>query len=178
MSIDDLLARASSSDFAAYDPGALIAAVNALVPLGKDGALAALDGFVSRQDLAADPRQGLFLVLRVAFDADPHPPMRLGESVPAPPPNAAALPRFPILLVDDVPLLLVRGYVLRGRAERVTAHLDHYRQHGTLRTAPLAPAAGVDRAAAYEAAYQAAYGAAPSADERAFIASQLQRLKP
>ena len=176
MNLDNLLQRASSSEFATYDPGPVIEAVNALVPLGKERALAALDGFLARQDLAKDPHQGLFLVLRVAFDADPQPPMLLGGSRPPPPPSPSALPRFPIAIVDDVPLMLVSGYTLRGLAEPVTAHLAYYREHGTLRAAPLAPAKGRDRMAGFEAQYQAAYHAAPSDAEREHIRGQLARL--
>lgn len=177
MNLDELLQRASSSTFAIYDPGQVIEAVNALVPLGKDGALAAIDSFLAKQDLAKDPHQGLFLVVRVLFDADAHPPMRLGGSHPPPPQSPSALPRFPIALVDDVPLMLVQSYVLRGLPELVTAHVAYYRAHGTLRTAPLAPSPGPDRMAAYEALYQTAYGAPPSAAERAFVKAQLDRLK-
>lgn len=116
-------------------------------------------------------------MLRVAFDADPHPPVLLGGSRPPLPPWPAALPRFPIAIVDDVPLMLVSGYALRGLAEPVIAHLAYYREHGTLRTTPLAPAPGRDRMAGYEAQYQAAYHAAPSDTEREHIRSQLARLK-
>ena len=58
----EVLRRASRSDFASYDPRAVIDAVNALQPLGKEGALAAIGQFVGGVDLAADPHQGLFLV--------------------------------------------------------------------------------------------------------------------
>ena len=172
-SLRSALLRASSADLASYDPRAVIDAVNALVPLGKDGALEAIEGFLAEEQ--AEPRQGLFFVLRVLFDADPHPPVRLGASRPAPPADATTLPRFPIVLVDDVPLLLVSGYTLRGLPEPVTAHVEYYRAHGTLRDAPLAPTEGVDRMAGYEATYQAAYGAAPSDAERELVRAQLER---
>jgi hypothetical protein len=178
MNIDALLEPASSSSFATYDPSHVIAAVNALLPLGKDRALAALDAFVAGVDLAKEPRQGLFLVLRVLFEADAHPPMQLGGSRPPPPASASAIPRFPIAIIDDVPLMLVESYTLRGLPEPVTAHLDYYRVNGTLRAAPLAPKAGVDRMAAFEALYHRAYGTAPPALERAFVQAQLARLKP
>jgi len=177
MKLDQLLQRASSSDFASYDPGAVIDAVNALVPLGKDRALDAVDGFLAQRDLARDPSNGLFLVLRVAFDADPHPPMMLGGSRPAPPASPAALPRFPIAIVDDVPVMLVASYMLRGLAEPVTSHITYYRYHGTLRAAPLAPVRGPDRMAGYEAQYQAAYHAAPSDAERELVRGQLARVQ-
>jgi len=177
MNLDKLLQQASGGAFASYDPGPVIAAVNALVAAGHDGALASLDAYVAGHDLARDPQQGLFLVLRVAFEASPHPPMLLGGSQPSAPASPAALPRFPIMLVDDVPVMLVAGYTLRGLPEQVTAHLAYYRAHGTLRTAPLAPAVSADRLADYDAQYRAAYGAPPPDGERAFVRDQLARLK-
>lgn len=177
MNFDDLLQRASSSAFATYHPGTVIEAVNALVPLGKDRALVAIEAFLAKQDLANDPHQGLFLVLRVLFEADPHPLLVLGGSRPAPPSSPSSLPRFPIVIVDDVPLMLVAGYTLRGLPEPVTSHVEYYRKHGTLRAAPLAPSAGPDRMTAYATLYQAAYRAAPSDAERALVRAQLDRLK-
>jgi hypothetical protein len=178
MDLDSVLQSASSSAFADYDPTPVIAAVNALLPLGKAGALDAMDAFLARQDLAADPHRGLFLVLRVAFEAEPHPPLQLGGSQPAPPPSASALPRFPIMLVSDVPIMLVANYTLRGLAEPVSAHVAYYRANGTLRSAPLAPLTGPDRLADYQAQYQTAYHAQPSAAEREHVRAQLARWKP
>jgi len=178
MDLDRALQSASSSAFAAYDPTPVIAAVNALLPLGKAGALDAVDAFLARKDLAADPHHGLFLVLRVAFEAEPQPPMRLGGSQPPPPPSLAALPRFPIMLVDDVPIMLVASYSLRGLAEPVAAHVAYYRSHGALRGGPLRPVAGPDRMADYQAQYRAAYHAAPTDAEQEQIRGQLARWKP
>lgn len=171
--IHAVLARASSSDLASYDPRAVVEAVAALVPLGKEAALAAIEDVAVAAP--AEPRQGLFLVLRVLFEAEPHPPMLLGASRPPPPAELGSIPRFPIALIDDAPILLVDGYTLRGLPQPVTDHVEHYRAHGRLRAAPLAPAAGVDRLAGYEALYLAAYGSAPSDAERAFVRAQLER---
>lgn len=176
MNLDDLLQRAATTPFEAYDPGAVIEAVNALVPLGTEDALAAIDAYLAKQDLAKDPQHGLFLVLRVAFEAEPHPPVLLGGSSPPPPADAAKAPRFPIAILDDVPVLLVSGYTLRGLPEPVSAHVAYYRAHGRLRAAPLAPPAGGDRLGAYEALYRAAYGTEPPERERAFVAGQLTKL--
>jgi hypothetical protein len=177
MKLDDVLEAASSSDFSTYDPTTVINAVNALVSLGKDGALAAIDKFLARQDPEDNPRQGLFLVLRVLFDADPHPPLRLGGAPLGPPRDPAAMPRFPIVVVDDVPLMLISGYTLAGLPEPLSSHLDYYRNHGTLRAAPLTPAQGVDRRAAFAKVYQSAYGAPPEPGVRGFIDDQLHRLQ-
>jgi hypothetical protein len=174
MTLDGLLQRASSSDFTAYDPTAVIEAVNALIPLGKAGALAALDKFIAGRDLARDPHQGLFLVMRVLFDAAPHPPLRLGGSRLNPPDPATALPRFPILMVEDVPLMLVDAYELAGLPEQLSTHLDYYLQHGEL-IAPLRPAK-VDRRAAFVQRFQQAYGVPPDRAEIDHIDAQLGRL--
>jgi hypothetical protein len=178
MTIDDQLQRASSSDFAAFDPTSVIEAVNALIPLGKTGALAALDKFIAGQDLARDPHQGLFLVMRVLFDAAPHPPLRLGGSRLQPPDPATALPRFPIAMIDDVPLMLVDAYELGGLPEQLSTHLDYYREHGQL-IAPLNPprTGKVDRHAAFLRAFQQAYGRPPEQADVAHIDAQLARLK-
>ena len=101
-------------------------AVNALLHLGKGGALAAVEDCLAR--CAGGSVDGVFLVLRVLFEvpADPgfQPPLQLGDSTPCAPPQPQALPFFPLLLVDDRPLLLVAGYVLGGLAEPVRSHLD------------------------------------------------------
>jgi hypothetical protein len=178
MNLNDLLARASRSELTSYNPSFVIDAVNALVPLGQDGALKAIDGFLATQDLVKDPHNGLFLLLRVLFDASPHPPLRLGGSHPSPPTSPSALPRFPIVILDDVPVLLVERYILRGLAEPIADHLALYRTRGKLRAAPLAPARGPDRLAGYQAQYREAYRAEPSAAELAFVKAQLDRMAP
>ncbi|HEX3762702.1 MAG TPA: hypothetical protein VHW23_28600 [Kofleriaceae bacterium] len=175
MTLDDLLQHASSSDFTAYDPTAVIEAVNALIPLGKTGALAALDRFIAGCDLTRDPHQGLFLVMRVLFDAAPHPALRLGGSRLKPPDPAPVIPRFPILMVEDVPLMLVDAYELAGLPDQLSTHLDYYRQHGEL-IAPLRPAK-VDRHAAFVQQFQQAYGVPPDRAELDHIDAQLGRLK-
>lgn len=182
MNLDDTLQRASGSDFASYRPRPLVDAVNALVPLGKDGALAALRDFLGKRDLDADPHHGLFLVLRVLFDVDAeaHPPLRLGSSMPGIPDRPSSLPRFPIVLVDDLPLLLVSGYELGGDTEPVTAHLDYYRKHGTVRAGPLAPGRvpASERMAKLEGLYRAAYGRDLSPPEREHLQAQLASVGP
>jgi hypothetical protein len=175
MTIDQALQRAASSDFSEYDPGATIAAVNELVAIGHDGALAALERFVQAADLEADPHRGLFLVMRVAFEADPHPPLRLGGAALTAPP-APAFPRFPIAIIEDVPLMLIGGYTLGGLAEPVTAHVEYYRRHGKLRSAPLAPRRDLDVRAAFDGAFLAAYGTPPGETERDLIGGQVARL--
>ena len=125
-----------------YDPGLVVAAVNALQPLGKDAALAEI-----AKTPESPPANGLFWVLRVLFDvADPpgFPPVHLGTPLIPPPSDPGRLARYPIALVRDVPLLVAGGYVLRGLAEPVRAHIDYYREHGSARDRPLEPAESPD----------------------------------
>ncbi|MGH6872654.1 MAG: hypothetical protein ACREHE_14225 [Rhizomicrobium sp.] len=123
----------------AYDPRPVIAAVNLLQPLGKHGALDAIADFLDRADTAAI---GLFWVLRVLFDPPPggaFPPLALGTPDIPPPPDPARLPRFPVVLACDVPLLAVRGYDLNGLPEEPRALLPALRAHGIIRAAALVP---------------------------------------
>jgi hypothetical protein len=174
-SVAALLERASSSDFTGYDPRAVIDAVNALVALGADDAWGAVEASLTGADLVTEPRRGLFLVLRTAFDADLHPPVMLGTSDPPPPTDAGVVPRFPLVLVDDVPILLVSRYAAGGVVEPVTAHVAHYRASGTLRARALAPGTDADRMAAVTALYRAAYHVDPSPAVCSFVEDQLRR---
>jgi hypothetical protein len=127
-----------------YDPLAVIRIVNVLQPLGKDKALTAIDEYLRVASYFHSPaREGLFLVLRVLFDvpADPShmPHMYVGAPWPAAPEDPKRLPRFPIVLLDDVPLLLVSGYSLGGKAEQPASHVKYFRDNGRLRDRPLAP---------------------------------------
>ena len=51
-------------------------------------------------------------------------PPALGAAVPAPPGDLRTTPRFPVILLDDVPLVLVGGYRLGGLPEPLAMHLD------------------------------------------------------
>lgn len=122
-----------------YDPLATIRAVNALQPLGKDKALAALDEYLR---VGSNP-DGVFLVLRVLFDVpdDPGhlPVLSVGAPAPPAPADPRRLPRYPVLLQDDVPLLLVSGYRLAGVAQRPKRHVDYFRGNGRLRANQMRP---------------------------------------
>lgn len=183
MSLDRTLSLAASEDFAHYQPQLVIAAVNALLPLGKDGALAAIESYLAEHDLQTDSEAGLFLVLRTLFEVpDPpgyHLPLRLGGSSPPPPPDSKSLPHFPLVLIDDRPLLMVSGFALGGDIEPVTTHLEHFRAVGTLRKKALAPsqspAAVLEQ---FETIYRHAYDRPPAPHEVAFIEAQLSSREP
>ena len=135
------LARAADMQFEDYDPAHVVDAVNELQPLGKEAALERVEEFLSARG-PQQPSYGLFWVLRVLFDVPAEqgfPPVRIGQPSVSPPSKSGPLPRFPIVIADDVPLLAVRGYSLAGLAEGVDAHVAYFREHGTLRSAPLSP---------------------------------------
>ncbi|HEX5272909.1 MAG TPA: hypothetical protein VFW33_20570, partial [Gemmataceae bacterium] len=57
----------------------------------------------------------------------------------AEPEDRRLIPRYPIALVDDVPLLVVGGYSGGGLPEPVASHVEYYRKQGRIRAAPLVP---------------------------------------
>jgi hypothetical protein len=83
------------------------------------------------------------ILLRVLFEVprdDGHMPgMESGLSRPAPPRDPDLVPRFPIQIVDDIPLLLIAGYTLEGRPPSVQPHLRYFRAKGVMRAAKLVP---------------------------------------
>jgi hypothetical protein len=126
-----------------FDPCAYIRIVNALQPLGKERALAAISEYL--RVTPGSPYNGsIFLVLRILFDVPDTPGYmpRVGVGAPEMGPEPAdprSVPRFPIVIVDDVPFLVVEGYDLCGRAQRLEEHVEYFREHGTIRARPLRP---------------------------------------
>jgi hypothetical protein len=127
----------------AYDPLSVIQAVNALHPLGKDRALAAIEAYLRAADPSAPGREGMFLVLRSLFevprDTRAMPPMMVGAPTPAVPANPRAAPWFPLSLGGDVPLLVIEGYELGGHPQPPEDHVAYFRARGVVRRDPLHP---------------------------------------
>lgn len=179
-----LLASAASSDFTSFNPGVLVAAVNMLLGLGKDRALDAVERQLVEVPHSADPQHGLFLVLRILFEVpdDPgfHPPMHIGIPKIAAPRNPKALPYFPLIVVDDVPLLLVTTFILGGSPEVVETHLRHFRENGTLRAAPLAPQTFLSPSEILDdliPLYRDAYGVEPASTQLRMLEQQVRRMQ-
>jgi hypothetical protein len=172
------LAAAAGMTVEEYDPALVVDAVNALQALGKDAALAHVDELIAER--GQDPRGtvGLFWVLRVLFDVPDtpgHPPVQIGAPTIPPPSRAASLPRFPIVVANDIPLLGLRGFFLGGLAEPVAAHAEHYRAHGTIRAAPLSPSpeGAMDE---FLRQWKAAYGESYPAEGPQVAEEQLARM--
>ena len=130
-----LLDQVASTPVEDYNPADIVRAVNMLRPLGKEKALKRVDSYLESRDKSEHPK-GLFWVLRVLFDVTEKrgfPPVVLGTpDIPAPS-NPAILPRYPIVMTQSIPFLVVRGYTLRGLPEPVEAHIAYFRTYGTLR---------------------------------------------
>ena len=148
-----------------YDPASLIRAVNTLRPLGKERALA-----VIREYLRVGGGESMFLVLRVLFEVPDEPGhmprMSIGAPYPPEPKDPTLVPRFPLVIQDDIPLMLVRGYLVAGAGSGPEPHVRYFQEHGTLRSKPLRPGgdplAALDRFVAspqwlYEAKYAPGY---------------------
>src|SRR5690606_8565868 len=121
--VTPVLDQAATMTVEDYNPARVIHAVNALVPLGKEAALDQISSYLKAHGQPAEV-QGLFWVLRVLFDVPADrsfPPVRIGQPNIPPPADPGALPRFPILIVRDIPLLVVSGYDLGGLPEPVDA---------------------------------------------------------
>jgi hypothetical protein len=125
-----------------FDPRRLIRAVNSLQALGREKALNALWAYdrlargltlEERAKYQVDEYR-ILPIVRLLFERSTG-PFRLGDG------DVAALdsdawPLFPLALVQDVPFMMVSGYMLAGRPQRASEHLAQ--NLGPLR-APLAP---------------------------------------
>jgi len=176
--IISLLERVSMMSVEEYNPRHVIKVVNALQPLGKEKALEVMESYLKTHAKATDTH-GLFWVLRVLFDVPAQqgfPPVNIGTPDIPPPAVPGKLPRFPILILRDIPLLLVRGYVLFGFPEPADVHISYFRIHGTPRENRLEPPAslnGFDEE--FLSLWQDAYGDAQSAQALETINIQLAR---
>jgi len=148
-----------------FQSDALVRAVNHLHGLGKERALAALEEFIERADLhylsgliPRDPSRidtaddnCVFLIVRLLFEPEgtlteqskkalPYPEVGLGQPQPVTSKEEhARWPRFPLTLVDDVPVLIVDDYAIGGIRQKPIVHVRWAREYGKLRAEPLRP---------------------------------------
>lgn len=122
-----------------YDPRKVIEAVNLLQPLGKEKALTAISEYLrvaSKYDIRARTREGILMVLRVLFDSESPPRMLSGISVPPEPPKTDS-DRFPILICNDIPFLLIASEEGTGELCPVSSHINYFKKYGKVRKSPL-----------------------------------------
>jgi hypothetical protein len=139
----DLLSRVRfHTGTAWHDPGPLIRAVNALQPLGKEKALAAIEEYLR---CAGHLRgEGVFFVLRTLFDV-PSEPGYLpgiydrGQADHRGPADPKLLPRFPIALEGDIPFLIMGPAEWEGPGFPTPEKEIPYFRRLALRSKPLNP---------------------------------------
>ncbi|HEX4796347.1 MAG TPA: hypothetical protein VH370_21340 [Humisphaera sp.] len=144
------LIHLSSSWGDSFDPAALVRAVNGLRLAGKDTALqamrvyAGLGGPESEQAWKYNiDDQRVFLVVRLLFERKDGNAMMprpiLGQISPDIRPNPKDWPLFPLVVVDDIPFCLCRGYTLAGVPEDPSQHLKYYEKNCEIRAQRLSP---------------------------------------
>jgi hypothetical protein len=129
-----------------YNPQTIIAVVNALQPLGKTKAAAALREYcrITHSYDYTEENQSIFLILRVLFDVPSYlgymPVTMVADANPAYP-GQHSIPGFPIIVVDDVPLDLSCIYLVSGVNVKtgVIDDIDFFQKNSTLRSRPLTP---------------------------------------
>lgn len=120
----------------AFHPRRALDCIEALCAIGKDAGMPILRAHAAQPD-----QGGLFAVIRslvVLPAGDTLRPPMLGAPVPAPP-SALHAPRYPVVLLSDVPLVVVSGYMLGGQPEPLSMHLDALAEY-PWRTTPWKPA--------------------------------------
>lgn len=168
-----------------FHPGRAIAAIQALLALPPVPRQAALRRYLA---VRPNPPEGLFAVLRALVEPpavtqapEPFPgvlqpgflrPPALGAPHPEQPTDLAGVPHWPVVMLDDVPLVAVSGYSLAGEAEPLSMHLDGL-AHARWRTTPLVP--GSAGSVRYQLIHWGRWSADPATT--ALFESQLTRLE-
>ncbi len=142
----DLLSRVSFNHGTAWhDPRPLIRVVNALQPLGKEKALAAIEEYLRGVDHHAR-QDGVFLILRTLFEV-PSEPGYLpgiydkGKADRRGPDDPRLLPRFPVALEGDIPFLIMRPMEWEGFGFPTPQEEIFYFRRLAIRSKPLNPTA-------------------------------------
>jgi hypothetical protein len=155
----ELLKKVLHTPVEAYDPAGVMAVVNMLIPLGKEKALEEITAALPANTLDA---VGAFWILRVLFELPPeefYPTVKIGRPDVPPPEASDIMPRFPIVIIRDIPFLAVKSYDLSGVPERVEGHINYFRQFGIIRHLELSPpkqSSGIE--AEFLAVWESAYG--------------------
>lgn len=133
--IEILFDKICSRDAINYNPIYIINATNELMALGKENALFRIENYYSKIEKDKETL-GLFLLLRVLFnipETETHLKIEIGKFDIEPPANETEIPLFPIMIVDEVPLLIVQGYFLAGFPQSLEEHISFYSEKGTIR---------------------------------------------
>jgi hypothetical protein len=115
-----------------YNPEVLIDCANRLVSLEKDSVIVAIKSAFERGNSDSEG-YGLFLLLQLVFElpADKaYPEMHFGKPDIKPSLSALRANRYPLLLVNNIPFLVVQNTFMTGPGDSVDEHLSFYRKFG------------------------------------------------
>ena len=131
----DAIATVAKNDFQNYSARIVYDAVAELSLIKKDAVLNRIESYLEI-DSSALHSIGLFALLCTLFDLPKgidYPEVGLGNPTFPEPDNRSTLPRFPFIVVNEVPSLIVNGYFLGGFPDNISNHLEFYRVHGSIR---------------------------------------------
>lgn len=150
-----LLIKVLNTPVEDYDPKDVITVVNELISLGKEKALA---------EIIAAPHDGpgAFWILRALFELPPeefYPAVKIGSPDIPPPETFDLMPRFPIVIIEDIPFLVIKGYDQSDTPEPVEGHITYFKEFGVIRLQPLSPPKErTELEAAFLSLWRSAYG--------------------
>ncbi len=173
------LDRLAATTFEDYSPSLVVNVVNDLIRLSREDVLERITAAAAR--VPPPPEcTGLLWLIRVLFDVPARlsfPPVRLGSPLVPPPPNPNTLPRFPIDIFEDVPFLVVPGYILGGLPQSVEEHIAFFSDNGRVREVALAPAKGDDQLIqGFLSHWDEAYGSSAAPDISSIVVNQVALL--
>ena len=100
------------ANYPTFEPRRMIAMANVIQPLGKNRILALTNEYLRITSPYDEGRVSIGLVLLMLFDVPEKPgflpPLVILPYWPKPPEDRRHSPRYPIAMIDDVPILLVR----------------------------------------------------------------------
>lgn len=128
-----------------FDPGTYIRAVNYLYDKEQSFIISELREYLcsANKSIISDNTRVSFL-LRLLFQPPtdpgvPFPLIRVGKPMDSDHAPVKDFPLYPLVLIEDVPLLIVTGYILAGLPEDPEKHIEFCERHCRLRTTPLRP---------------------------------------
>ena len=180
MRLEEIIGSCSPWDGYIFDPLSYIRAVNYLRAEEKSMIIADLRSYIQPLSKRLVPEStSVFFLLRLLFE-----PVDPGVRLPVPgvggpmdtgPVVAEDFPLYPLVLINDVPLLIVPGFFLGGLPEDPSRHIEFVERHCRVRPLSLVPPDNplslADDLLSSEIWYRPA-----SEDDKAILRAQLLRL--
>src|SRR5690554_1440074 len=133
--IDSKLRKLNRNSIQQFDPIFICEIANDLNPLGKNEVLSKIDSFYKNNRESSD-NFGLFLLLRIVFEVPEntaYPEIKIGKFDIDRPQDKKAIRRFPIMISNELPFLVITDYFMGGLPESLDSHIQFYKEFGTLK---------------------------------------------